>query len=111
MPWRSWRRPRRFRTSAPTDVTRLSLELAARMIYVWKAAASLEEAREVAQNKLLDGSGYRKLKEVIEAQGGNPRSSTSSSCCRTPRVSAKSPRRAPVSSARSMPRVSAGPPP
>ena len=33
---------------------------------------TLEEARELAQQKLLDGSGYRKFKEVIEAQGGNP---------------------------------------
>ena len=56
----------------PTDLTRLSLELAARMIYVGKVTPTLEEAREVAQGQLLDGSGYRKLKEVIEAQGGNP---------------------------------------
>jgi pyrimidine-nucleoside phosphorylase/thymidine phosphorylase len=56
----------------PTDLTRLSLELAARMIYLGKITATLEEAREVAQRKLLDGSGYRKLKEVIAAQGGNP---------------------------------------
>ena len=56
----------------PTDLTRLSLELASRMIFLGKATASLDEAREVAQKKLLDGSGYRKLKEVIAAQGGNP---------------------------------------
>jgi len=56
----------------PTDLTRLSLELAARMIFLGKIAPTLEEAREIAQKKLLDGSGYRKLKEVIAAQGGNP---------------------------------------
>ncbi len=56
----------------PTDLTRLSLELAARMIYLGKITTTLEDAREVAQRKLLDGSGYRKLKEVIAAQGGNP---------------------------------------
>ena len=56
----------------PTDLTRLSLELASRMIYLGKIAPTLEEAREIAQKKLLDGSGYRKLKEVIAAQGGNP---------------------------------------
>ena len=56
----------------PADLTRLSLELAARMIYLGKAAATVEEAREVAQARLLDGSGYRKLKDVIAAQGGNP---------------------------------------
>ena len=57
----------------PTDLTRLSLELAARMIFLGKITATLEEARELAQSKLLDGSGYRKLKEVITAQGGDAR--------------------------------------
>ncbi|MGC8794071.1 MAG: thymidine phosphorylase, partial [Bryobacteraceae bacterium] len=61
-----------LQNAGPVDLTRLSLELAARMIHLGKAAASLEEAREIAQRKLVDGSGYRKLKEVIQAQGGNP---------------------------------------
>jgi len=61
-----------LQNAGPVDLTRLSLELAARMIHLGKAAATLEEAREIAQRKLLDGSGYRKLKEVIQAQGGNP---------------------------------------
>ncbi len=56
----------------PTDLTRLSLELASRMIYLGKICPTLEEAREIAQKKLLDGSGYRKFKDVIAAQGGNP---------------------------------------
>src|SRR5580704_35817 len=56
----------------PTDLTRLSLELAARMIFLAKIVGTLDEARELATKKLLDGSGYRKLKEVIAAQGGNP---------------------------------------
>src|SRR5450756_2482265 len=55
----------------PTDLTRLSLELAARMIYLAKITPTLDEARDVAQRKLLDGSGYRKFKEVIAAQNGN----------------------------------------
>jgi pyrimidine-nucleoside phosphorylase len=61
-----------LQNAGPADLTRLSLELAARLIYLGKVTASLEDAREVAQNMLLDGSGYRKLKEVIAAQGGNP---------------------------------------
>jgi pyrimidine-nucleoside phosphorylase len=61
-----------LQNAGPGDLTRLSLELAARMIHLGKAAATLEEAREIAQTKMLDGSGYRKLKEVIGAQGGNP---------------------------------------
>src|SRR5579872_6996932 len=55
----------------PTDLTRISLELAARMIFLAKIVPTLDEARELAQRKLLDGAGYRKFKEVIQAQGGN----------------------------------------
>jgi pyrimidine-nucleoside phosphorylase/thymidine phosphorylase len=61
-----------LQNAGPTDLTRISLELAARMIFLGKIAPTLDEAREVAQRRLLDGSGYRKFKEVIQAQGGNP---------------------------------------
>src|SRR5271157_5771653 len=61
-----------LQSAGPNDLTRLSLELAARMIHLGRAAATIDEARETAQRKLLDGSGYRKFKEVIQAQGGNP---------------------------------------
>jgi pyrimidine-nucleoside phosphorylase/thymidine phosphorylase len=55
----------------PADVTRLSLELAARMIHLAKITPTLDDARHLAENKLVDGSGYRKFKQVIQAQGGN----------------------------------------
>src|SRR5215831_7366949 len=61
-----------LQNAGPVDLTRLSLELAARMIHLSKITESLDEAREVAQRRLLDGSGYRRFKEVIAAQGGNP---------------------------------------
>jgi pyrimidine-nucleoside phosphorylase/thymidine phosphorylase len=61
-----------LQNAGPTDLTRLSLELAARMIFLGKITKTLDEARELAQKKLLDGAGYRKFKEVIKAQGGNP---------------------------------------
>lgn len=61
-----------LQNAGPTDLTRISLELAARMIYLAKLVPTLDEAREIAQHKLLDGSGYRKFKDVIQAQGGNP---------------------------------------
>jgi pyrimidine-nucleoside phosphorylase len=61
-----------LQNAGPADLTRLSLELAARMIYLGKITKTIDEAREVAQSKLLDGSGYRKFKDVIAAQGGNP---------------------------------------
>jgi len=61
-----------LQNAGPSDLTQLSLELASRMIHLGKVTATLDEARELAQKKLLDGSGYRKLKDVIGAQGGNP---------------------------------------
>jgi pyrimidine-nucleoside phosphorylase/thymidine phosphorylase len=62
-----------LQNAGPTDLTRLSLELAARMIYLGKVTATLDEARELAQQCLLDGSGYRTFRDVIQAQGGNPK--------------------------------------
>ena len=61
-----------LQNAGPVDLTRLSLELAARMIFLGKITKTLDEAREMAQARLLDGSGYRKFKDVIKAQGGNP---------------------------------------
>ncbi|HLH03422.1 MAG TPA: thymidine phosphorylase [Bryobacteraceae bacterium] len=61
-----------LQNAGPNDLTRISLELAARMIYLGKITKTLDEARELAQSKLLDGSGFQKFKEVIAAQGGNP---------------------------------------
>jgi pyrimidine-nucleoside phosphorylase/thymidine phosphorylase len=58
--------------AGPPDLTRLSLELAARMIFLAKLTETLEDAREVAQARLLDGSGFKKLRDVIAAQGGDP---------------------------------------
>ena len=60
-----------LQNAGPADLTRLSIELAARMIFLGKKTETLEEARRLAEQKLVDGSGYRKLKAVIQAQGGN----------------------------------------
>src|ERR1022692_2309713 len=60
-----------LQNAGPADLTRLCIELAARMIFVAKIAPSLEEARRLAEKNLVDGSGYRKLKQAGEAQGGN----------------------------------------
>src|SRR5579871_3605577 len=61
-----------LQNAGPTDLTRLCIELAARMIFVAKKAASLEEARHLAEKKLVDGSAYQKFKQAVQAQGGNP---------------------------------------
>jgi pyrimidine-nucleoside phosphorylase/thymidine phosphorylase len=55
----------------PDDLRRLSVELAARMIFLAKLAGSLDEARQIAEGKLADGSAYRKFRDVVQAQGGN----------------------------------------
>src|SRR4029079_3642038 len=52
--------------------TKLSLELAARMIFLGKKSASLDEARQIAVKHLVDGSAYKKFKQAVQAQGGNP---------------------------------------
>lgn len=61
-----------LQNAGPADLTRLSIELAARMIYLARKTDTLEEARRAAEEVLVDGSGYKKLKQVIQAQGGNP---------------------------------------
>jgi pyrimidine-nucleoside phosphorylase len=60
-----------LQNAGPSDLTRLSLELAARMIFLGKKAASLEDARQIAETKIVDGSAYKKFKQVVQAQGGN----------------------------------------
>jgi pyrimidine-nucleoside phosphorylase len=62
-----------LQNAGPEDLTQISLELASRMIFLGKIVKTLDEAREIAQRLLLDGSGYRKFKEVIQEQGGDPR--------------------------------------
>ncbi len=61
-----------LQNAGPSDLTKLSLELAARMIFLGKKSATLEEARMIAEKHLVDGSAYRKFKQVVTAQGGNP---------------------------------------
>jgi len=56
----------------PRDLTKLSLELAARMIFLGKITQSLDDARRLAEKHLVDGSAYKKFKQVVAAQGGNP---------------------------------------
>jgi pyrimidine-nucleoside phosphorylase/thymidine phosphorylase len=61
-----------LQNAGPADLTKLSIELAARMIYLGKQAATLDDARRTAEEHLVDLSAYRKFKQVVAAQGGNP---------------------------------------
>jgi pyrimidine-nucleoside phosphorylase len=60
-----------LQNAGPDDLTKLSLELAAHMIHLGKKAATLDEARRIAEKHLVDGSAYKKFKQVVAAQGGN----------------------------------------
>src|ERR1041384_6136102 len=60
-----------LQNAGPEDLTKLSIERAAHMIHLGKKAPSLEEARRMAEGHLVDGSAYRKFKQVVTAQGGN----------------------------------------
>jgi pyrimidine-nucleoside phosphorylase len=61
-----------LQNAGPADLTKLCIELAARMIFLAKKSASLDEARRTAEQHLVDGSGYKKMKQAVAAQGGNP---------------------------------------
>jgi thymidine phosphorylase len=61
-----------LQNAGPADLTKLCLELAARMIFLGKKSATLDEARRLAEQHLVDGSAYKKFKQVVAAQGGNP---------------------------------------
>ncbi len=57
----------------PKDLESLSVELAAWMVHLGGAAASLEAARGRVREALTSGAALERLRDVIEAQGGNPR--------------------------------------
>ncbi len=57
--------------AGPADLMDLSLELAAWMIYLGGAAASLEEAKELSAKLIASGAAFRKFGEIVRLQGGN----------------------------------------
>ncbi|HET9317501.1 MAG TPA: thymidine phosphorylase [Vicinamibacteria bacterium] len=57
----------------PKDLESLSIELTAWMLSLSGASDSLEAARTRTREALRSGAGLRKLQQVIEAQGGDPR--------------------------------------
>lgn len=55
----------------PKDVTLLSIELAAAMIYLAKISKTMEAARKLAREQISSGRALLKFREMIQAQGGN----------------------------------------
>ncbi|MFY0570530.1 thymidine phosphorylase [Archangium lansingense] len=58
---------------APADYTEVTLALTAEMLVLGGKAASIAEARQKLGKVMADGSAVRKLKEIVQAQGGDPR--------------------------------------
>lgn len=56
----------------PADTEALSVHLAARMLVLGGLAGSHDEAHARVRQALVDGSGLEKLRQIIEAQGGDP---------------------------------------
>ncbi|NPC87217.1 thymidine phosphorylase, partial [Pyxidicoccus fallax] len=63
-----------LRGEAPEDYTEITYALTAEMLVLGKKAATVEEAREKLRKVVEDGSAVRKLKEIVQVQGGDPRS-------------------------------------
>ena len=57
----------------PKDLESLSIELAAWMLALAGAVANVEKGRARVRDALSSGAGLRKLQQVIELQGGDPR--------------------------------------
>ena len=55
----------------PEDLTELSLTLGSHMVYLAKKANSLEEAREMLKQSIVNGSALETFKKFVSAQGGD----------------------------------------
>jgi pyrimidine-nucleoside phosphorylase len=57
----------------PSDITKLSLELAGIMIYLGRKADSPEHGKKMASEVLKNGSALKKFSQFVAYQGGNPK--------------------------------------
>lgn len=55
----------------PKDTTELTLVLGSHMLVLAHVAKNLDEARQMLEDHIKDGSALAKLREMIKAQGGN----------------------------------------
>ncbi len=62
-----------LRGEGPEDVRELCLRLGSQMLLVAGQVRAEEEGRRLLEAHLRDGAGLRKLAEMVEAQGGDPR--------------------------------------
>jgi pyrimidine-nucleoside phosphorylase len=57
----------------PADLVRLSVELAARMVLLGRAASDLEEAEALVRHTIASGAALERFRRIIESQGGDAR--------------------------------------
>ncbi|HWP44723.1 MAG TPA: hypothetical protein VNO14_15855, partial [Blastocatellia bacterium] len=57
----------------PDDLVTLCRELASEMIVMGRAAPDLDQARSLYDDLIRSGAALEKMREIIAAQGGNPR--------------------------------------
>ncbi|MCL2390693.1 MAG: thymidine phosphorylase [Endomicrobia bacterium] len=54
------------------DLSELSLELSAAMIFNSKTTASLDQSRDIAEKQISNGKALEKFRQIVKMQGGNP---------------------------------------
>ena len=62
-----------LRGRAPEDLTRVTLELSARMLVMGRRAPDLDAAREVLDALVRTGHALERFRAMVAAQGGDPR--------------------------------------
>ncbi|WMJ80738.1 pyrimidine-nucleoside phosphorylase [Clostridium sp. MB40-C1] len=70
----------------PEDLTELCLTLGSHMLVLGNKAKNAEQAREILKEIIRSGKGLAKLRELVEAQGGNPEFVDNPSLFPTPRI-------------------------
>ncbi len=61
-----------LRGGGPADLRAITVELTAEMVLLARLAPDLAAARRAVEAAIADGRGLRKLREITEAQGGDP---------------------------------------
>ena len=62
-----------LKNNVSPDITALTIELAAHMIVLGKVEKDLTKARDLARSKLASGEALEKMRQLIDAHGGDAR--------------------------------------
>jgi pyrimidine-nucleoside phosphorylase len=74
-----------LRGEGPADLVDLSMDLASEMVVMGQRAGSLDEARVLCRRTIEDGSALERFREMVQAQGGDPRAVDDPSLLPAPR--------------------------